>query len=658
MNRSQLAWCALGLMSATLGACHACDSKTPVPFKRVGNGGADAGPAVAQATVAAPADQAANSYPEGTQKLSIGDTLIDRPQGTIRASLTRDLNADKQPDVLVVTTDAEGQPALETILHAATEASGRLALAPYAGASSCRAVAAKLALLGEEFGAASVDFLCDPLRTPIAAPSDVPAAPSGGVDPAAAAPPPALDLAPPEPSAASAQTHHFVFDLTTTPQLLLHLAAIAGEDAGPTLDLALSGSDVDADEHADVQLSATLAQGSADSQPQTLTLTWFSRPSGFARDRQEPEHSLADLAKEAWKQRESKPQLALATADRALALHRALCRETGRALLWVDHARGVPCGASSSAGKLAAARTIAFAKQQALLAALDARNQLDDPAFALDAKSRDAVARAIAAVRGESNYRWQQGPPFSAPTSPNLRLPALGFIDEDHLLLRGAIAQSYDLIERTTTPTGVPGSVLAADAANHYVLTDIVRTCDGYHLRVVPASQVIGGVVTGASTSEPLLLAAASGLEPSQCAANAKKSDRGGFVLLAMLPGGALLARSTTLTFVALDDQGRASALPRTVAANESITAPAAPGALDASARHYALTTSEGMLLVDRTNPQASKLVRPPPSCVGSQVSDAALSPSGRKLAMLCAGHIYLAEPAADSGGIPIPEHP
>jgi hypothetical protein len=659
-------WVALGLLAVSLGACRGCDSKTPVPFKRATNGAAvidaSARPEP-KPTRTIETSTEASSYPDGTQKIRVSDTLIERPAGTIRASLVRDLNADGQTDVLLITTDSNGQAALETVMRAATEPSARLALAPYASATSCRPVAATLGALGNELAVASVDFLCDTPNTPPAATQPAAPALTQGPDPVPILPaePTALDLAPPEPSAALAQTHHFVFDVAQRPHVLLHVAAETDPDAAPpSLALSIAGADVDGDEHSDVQVAVQLSMPS-DPEPLSFSLTWLSRPSGLARDRQEPERSLTDLGMEAWRLRDTKPQESLALAAKALQLHHALCRETGRAKLWVDDARGLACGASIAAGKAAAARAVALAKSQALLAALDARAELDSSVYQLDPKSREAVTRAIAAIRGDTGYRWQQGPAMSAPSAPNLRLPAVGFIDEDHVLLRGAIAQSYDLITRVATPTGVPGSVLATDAGNRFVLTDIVRTCDGYHLQVVPSAQVIGGVVAGASTSEPLLQTVGSGIDPSLCTPSAlKKSDRGGYTLLAMLPSGALFARGSTLSLVPLDPQGRATTGPRVLTATEPIPAAIAPGALDGSARHFAVTTTEGVAVVDRSTPTTSKLVRPPPSCIGSQVSDAALSPSGRRIAMLCAGHVYLAEPAADGGMLdrPTTEHP
>jgi hypothetical protein len=353
---------------------------------------------------------------------------------------------------------------------------------------------------------------------------------------------------------------------------------------------------------------------------------------------------------------EFKPVPALATAAKALDLHRLVCRESGQAKLWVDDARGLPCGPSAAAGKAAAAKTIALAKLQSLLPALSARSELErSPAYQLDAKSRDRVAKAIGAIRGDTEFRWQMGPPLRAPSSPAVRLPALGFIDEEHLLLRGPIAQSFDLRTYTGTPTGIPGSVHATDRGQHFAITDIFRSCSGYQLRIVPASQLIGGIVTGASVSEPLLERADTEFEPGSCSDhNFSKSDRGGYTLLGLHEGGALFARGASLIALPLDATGRA-AEPRALGPNDRAPVLDAPGALDASGRFFANASSEGVVVVDRSTPSNSKLVRKPASCATGPVSDAALSPSGRKLAMLCGGHVYVAAPAADGGSEPRP---
>lgn len=644
----------IGLTCGALGACRSCEAKQ-VPFKR---GGTDAASSASEAATPAASPQVPSAYPDGTQQVQVGDMLIERPAGTIRASLPRDLDGDHVNDVLLITTDAEGHALFETIMHGSSEPRARLPLE--AGPKArCRAVVGNLAPLSGELVMASLAFLCD-TEAEAATASAAPATPS----PAAAtaqpdAPPMPLDMPPPEPSSAEAQTHWFVIDVTDLPRRLLHLSTEAGsDDRSPSLELALSGTDIDNDEHGDVQVAIQIVNpsGNGEAEPFSVTLSWLNRPSGLARERQEPEKSLMPLAQEAWRLAETKPVAALATAAKALDLHRLVCRETGQAKLWVDDARGIPCGPSAAAGKAAAARTIALAKQQAILPALEARAALErSPAFALDSKGRERVAKAIGALRGDTEYRWQMGPSLRAPGAPAVRLPAIGFIDEDHLLLRGPIPQSYDLRTQTATPAGIPGSIHASDREHHFAIVDIFRSCSGYQLRIVPASQLIGGIVTGTSVSEPLLEREATELEPGSCSASSfSKSDRGGYTLLGLHEGGALFARGASLVDLPLDASAHGGE-PRWLGPYDRAPALDAPGALDASGRFFASASTEGVVVVDRSTPANSKLVRKPASCATGPVSDAALSPSARKLAMLCGGHVYVAAPAADGGGEPRP---
>ncbi|HEX4354497.1 MAG TPA: hypothetical protein VHZ95_16325, partial [Polyangiales bacterium] len=329
MRTRNTLWVALFCL-VSFGACDACASKTPVPFKRGGNNVVDAGAPKPQRPVEAPAESSV--YPDGTQKISANDTVIERP-GTIRASWSHDVDGDGQPDLLLITTDQNSRAMLEVVKHGASDASTRLPLDPYATASPCRAIAGSVTALGKEQAIASVDFLCDAAE---------PNAPEKTATPVAATPQPtaaepSLDL-PPEPSATLAQTHQYVIGLGERPRVLLHLAVEPSSETGlPALRLNLSGDDLDGDDHADVKVDVELATSAdADAKPIALSLTWLNRPTGLARERDQPEHAIAELGEQALRLCESKPDESLALADKAIRLHRALCRESGLARLWVD----------------------------------------------------------------------------------------------------------------------------------------------------------------------------------------------------------------------------------------------------------------------------------------------------------------------------------
>jgi hypothetical protein len=431
--------------------------------------------------------------------------------------------------------------------------------------------------------------------------------------------------------------------------VVLRLAADWAEDAGPVRpELAFAGADVDSDQQGDVQVSLSLKDAAADTPP--ITLVWLNRTTGLARERQEPEASLVTQADAAQRLLDKKPQDALARAAQTLELHALLCKESGTARLWIDDSRGLVCGTSGAAGKALAVSAIANARLAALLPALEARHMLERPAYALDPKLREQVAKAIGTIRGDTSYVWTAGPNFRPGSAPALRLPALGFIDENSLLLRGTIPQSYDLTTRVSTPTGMAGSLNATDAAQRYVLSDIVRGCAGLHLRSVPSGRVVSGIVTGAPSSEPLLVAEPAAPDFPACQDPRRaRSERAGFSLLGLNAQGAVLARGKHVWLLPLDATGNAATPAHEVGKTETLSPLLTPSALDRSARYLALATSEGVALIDRAQDSA-RLIRSPASCAGGTVSDAVISPSARKVAMLCAGRVYVAEPAAESG--------
>jgi hypothetical protein len=628
-----------------------------VPFKRGGPDAAvmDAGPSAQ----AGPREDPAQSYPDGTREITVAETRIERG-ADIRASLIQDLDGDKQADVLLVTSDDTGQAQLEAVSRGTTQAGAPVPLNVKPVASSCHTLSAKLRTLGPELGLASVDFMCDAQSgtTDAAADSSSTLPPGAATAPAPEAVAVA-DLPPPEPRDAAAHTQHFVFSLGTSPRVVLRVAADWQEATGPVSpELSIAGADVDNDQLGDVQVSLTVKDAKPDTPP--LSLIWLNRPTGLARERQEPEAALLAQWEVAQRLLDKKPQEALTRASQTLALHSLLCKESGNARLWIDNSRGLVCGASNAAGKALALTAIANARLSALLPALEARHMLDRPAYALDARSREQVAKAIGTIHGDTSYVWTAGPNVRPGSAPSLRLPALGFIDENTLLLRGPTAQSYDLISRVIAPTGIAGSVLASDRGQRFVLTDIVRGCAGLQVRIVPFGRVIGGIVTGAASSEPLLSPEPAAPDFPACQDSKRaRSERAGFQLLGMNAQGAVFARGKHLWLLPLDAGGNATAPAHEVGKAEALPPLQTPSALDQSARHVALATSEGVALIDRAQDSA-RLIRSPASCAGGTVSDAVISPSAKKIAMLCAGRVYVAEPAAESSATPRPnsEHP
>jgi hypothetical protein len=631
-------------------ACHGCNDKTPVPFKR--NSAvlqpADAPQPSLPSAPTAPTAPSLPSFADGTQQITLDGASLQRTAGSFRAALGLDLDGDGQRDALLLATDAQGRPVIEIVRREQAQWSTQLTtLALLSDAATCSITSASLEALGTEAVLASLEASCD--RAPSTAPSSAPAPPAQAAQAAPAAPPE------PKPGTNAAATAHgvssyrFVVSTEAAPRLLLSLTTRAPAEAGASaaLKLALSTEDHDGDDHADLRADVEVALPQA-STPLQIHLSWLNRPSGLARDLAEPEQTLSSLATEAQKLLPQKPALALPIAEQALTLHRALCREAGAALLQVDGQAGLPCGASAAAGKAAAVRTIALAKTNQLFAALDAVAALDSTAYRIEASLRKRAARALGDFPGDTRYVWQLGPALRAPEAPNVRLPAVAFVDQDHLLLRGVLAQSYELASHSVTPSGAPTSLLVVDARNRFAITEITSKCDGDHLVITPAEQIVAGVVAGRSTQEPLIAAASDETGGTCTTAAAKPLSRRSRVL-GLSAQGAVVASGSVLYLVPLTDAGAADGEPRVLADSEPAPQLLAAGALSADGHRYALAVSEGVALVVRGGSPAATLIRPPASC-GGPISDIALSPLGDRVAMICAGHVYIAQQPSAAG--------
>ncbi len=630
----------------TLGACHGCDDKTQVPFKRGEGqlaGGRDGGSAAAATTSATPDGQKtlAAAYSEGSVRVVVEGAGAERTQGSFRASLAVDLDGDGVRDALFLATDAQGRPRLETGLRKGDKLALGAAVMLVPAAVSCSMGDAKLSSLGETMALVTSTLTCvtkneaaktAPLNTP---------PPSG------------------EP-----RQHFFVVSRESSPRLLLHVALRAPEPlATEKLGISLGSEDRDGDEHPDVRLDVDLeAPGGP---PRRLSIVWLDRPSGLARDGSEPEHTLDALATEGSDTLSKNPDQSLAVADLALGLHERICRESGHAQLEIDDEPGALCGASAAAGRAAVLRLAALSRKHALLPALYAYAALEQPGYRIDDVQRKRAERALATLPGDTEFVWQRGPALHAPTDPPVRLPAIGWSDEEHLLLRGTIAQSYELATQTLTPVALSGSLLVSDPKAGATVVDVVRTCDGRRLRVVPSAQMLDGF--GAALPPLTAASAATGprIETAIVSADScnesrvVRSDRSGITVLGASAQGIVVARAETLLLAPL---GSPDAEPHELAPAEPSPQLLTPGAVSADGTRYALATSQGVVLVARGLISSARLVRTPPSCTATP-SDAALSPSGLRVAMICGDQVYVAArpsaaPATAPAPSPIPASP
>lgn len=638
---------ACALLSAS--GCKDGCGKTPVPFKRGGD-------------VQAPSVDAGQIATEGTQfaaetrSITLAKTSVERADGAFRAALDWDLNADGAADAVVIATDADSRASFETWTRppgdAAPQKRGSVAL--LATQAGCIVETAALSRLAADLVLAKLDVSCagDAMppgdEPPFSANSPTPAPatpPTAATPPAAALPsaePPAPEP-PPEPGTRARALHQYILTADVSPRVLLHLAALPAVDPSDTtsLQLSVSSRDQDADQHGDVLVTADLATDGTE--PHSVPLVWLNRPSGFARERTEPEQSLAALVEPAYQGAARDAVASLPVALAVLATHRALCHESGAARIWVDESAGLGCGPSAAAGRAAVIRALAVAKQQQLLAALEARAQLDDPGYRVEPADRERVTAALATIRGQTSYVWERGPDISPANGPSVRLPALGFATDDQLLVRGATGIAYDVRTRASSPSAVAQSVVMAGPGARVAIVDLVRDCAGRYLRLVPASSIVSGFVAAGRGVDVALASERPVAEG--CNGGVRRPDRSGWNVLGWTERGALLASGMNLQLVPIDADGKSAGPARMLATAEPAPALTAPGALSQNGLRHALATSEGVAIIERGSKPSTTLIRSPASCA-ARISEVAISPSGQRVAMLCSGHVYWAHEA------------
>lgn len=627
-----------------IAGCRGGCGKTPVPFKR---GASDSQDVAADA----PASEGVQ-FDDATRKVTLAKHEVERDSGSFRAALDWDLNADGADDAIAIATDADNHASFEAWLKPeedeAPEKRTTIVLSKID--PSCILDSAALSRMTDELVLAKLDVSCagevpvpPPAAPPTAAPATAPAGEAPTVAPAEvpAAPaeaPPAPEP-PPEPGVRTHTIRQYVVNANASPRVLLELAALPPADASDITPLALTitSQDQDADGHSDVLVTADIG---SDDQKTSVPLVWLNRPSGLARERTEPERSLAALIKEPYQRAARDPVASLPAALGVLAAHRLLCHESGKARIWVDESAGLACGSSSAAGRAAVVQALALAKQEQLLAALEARAQMSSSSYRVEAADRERVNTALGTIRGQTNYTWERGPDLTPATGPNIRQPALGFASEDQLLLRGTTPTEFDLRTRAQAPNALAQNIVMTSPSGTVTVVDMVRDCTGRYLRLVPASSIVSGFVTGARGEDIALVSERP--VPAGCVGGVKRPDRSGWTVLGWTATGVLLAQNSDVQLVPIDAEGKSAGPARMLSATEPAPALISAGALSRDGLRHALVTSEGVAIIERGAKPNTTLVRSPASCTG-RVSEVAISPSGARVAMLCAGHVYWA---------------
>jgi hypothetical protein len=555
----------------------------------------------------------ARPFPEGTTRVAVEGAPLGVASGSIRALLPLDLNGDGDRDALFVRVDGGGASVelarRESDAFQAIQSLGDL-IAP---ADGCTVADPALRTVSPTFAVVSVTRTCQAANG------------AGGDRPT--------------------ERTLGILGLGDEPRLLERVSLLPEEGLAPgEVTLALSATDVDGDGHTDVVLEVSVRAGG--DEPARVRLPWLDRPGGLARDRAEPEKTLAEQAERAREQLKDDAAAALALARQVLALHGVLCREGGAPRLRFGDSDGLSCGRSAGAGRAAAVAAGALAEQGAYIEALDAEGRIDRPGYAVGKTDRRALAQAWSRAPTPEGLRWRKLASHRPGAMPDVHLPPVGFFDDDSLLLRGASPQVVQIGSGEARPApDASGPGLLRDPSGELAVVAVGRTCEGHVLSIVRAGDVVAGVVAGRPVAEPLLEARPPppGVRCPPLPAPLTEDD-GGWHILGWAPQGIVAVRGDTLRVVPLTMEGQAAGEPTDLAPGTPPPAPLPLGQATPDGRVYVLPSPRGILLRHTNTPARTFLLRPEGWKDGTTPSAVAISHDGKRVVALLGSDVWLME--------------
>jgi hypothetical protein len=613
-----------------------------VPFKLKGKGAGEATTTGGPAPEAEPTE--GTSYPAQTGNVTVRGHKLSVQGHAFRATLEADLNQDGRRDLLVVVQNERGAPVLASAL-ADAEGLGTIELkSVLAGeGESCVVESAALSRLSGTFALIRMRLACGEgiaLPAPDSAPThEAPPAPPEPGEPPPAAAPSAIPFVP------------------LTPQPLDVLVRIDGEpsiverlhidEAPPAIDpdqhrgtqvaASWSAGDVDADGHTDLTVQLTTTH--RDAEPVSVAVHFLDRPSGLALDTTAIEKVWLAISDEAKLARKGQPDRAYTLASRVVWSHQAICRESGNALLELGGERGIPCGASLAAGRSGSIEAAISARRGQLLAAIARIDQLQKTSvYALTENDRERIRYAIS--ERTKPVAWKPGPTVVSGAAPSVRRSAIAFLDEQRLLARSVQgAVSHELATGKEEPASAAlADRVIRDPAGKRAISALATRCDGIHVTLVNAAQVVAGVVTGQPLSEPIVWPSAHSTAACE-KQNIAFDDAPELQVIDWTRTGIAVAVSGVLWVVPIDGESvAASPLWPSAEALAEIGA----SSVGAASRSVPVPTASGLAIA--TERGSAQLFAWPDGVTRSAVSDVAVSASGKHAAVLAGGRVYFAD--------------
>jgi hypothetical protein len=220
-----------------------------------------------------------------------------------------------------------------------------------------------------------------------------------------------------------------------------------------------------------------------------------------------------------------------------------------------------------------------------------------------------------------------------------VHLPRARFTDESTLFVRRRAPVLVNLESGAETPIAEPSDDLVRDPGGQLAVTAIERGCAGYALRIERRPGVSSSYVPLPPVASAPLLAQASA---PGCVSlpEAQRRDDGGFDVLGWAPQGVVAARGAERFVVPLGIDGKPTDAPRALEPGAPAPAPLPAGTALADGSQHAQATPFGVLVF---GPQGVALLRPEgyTSAVTAPL-DVALSPSGKRVAVVSGGRVYV----------------
>jgi hypothetical protein len=441
-----------------------------------------------------------------------------------------------------------------------------------------------------------------------------------------------------------------LLSLEATPRLLERFSGLADAE-GRSITLAAHSKDVDDDGHDDVALDVTLSAPDL-SAPITMSLPWLDRASGIARDVREPDSSLAARAAAAQGLLRKTPDQAAEQAKTVLALHAALCDGPHPPLLQIGTTAGIACKADAALANAAATIASAQAALGNIENAADAWLRLERMSVAASGKAREFALKALAAMKPRPDIALAPGPEIVPSTSKGVLLPNARFVTDSLLYLRRPEPAVYDVNHQTET-VAPPQDDRIRDPQGTLFVLGLKRTCGGILFQAARSDAPSEGPLPPQAIKSALLVKAAA--DPS-CREAALSDEVRDYKVLGWAPQGVLAARGSEVRILPLTVDGTPLGESRVLAHDAPRPAPISPGIATPDASRYAYALPFGVVVYGQ---QSSELWRPTGYAeLFPSITDIAISPSGRRVAIVAKRRVYVLSAAANTAGATVSKPP